>query len=93
MEFKPTSAYDKEYIDEISKWIDDSLLYINRREEFEQKNPMILTLFRFLGMNHRIIKPMSNEEIKTDERLLNKLHRAICDKSLEYFFLRPAENK
>jgi hypothetical protein len=87
LEFKPNSKYDYAYIDEISKWIDDSLLYISKREEFEKENPMVLTLFRFLGMNHRLLKPMSDKEIKIDERLLNKLHRAICDKSLEYFFL------
>lgn len=87
LEFKPRSEYDDQYTDEVSKWIEDSLLYINKREEFEKSNPMIMTLFRFLGMNHRLAKPMSNKKIKIDERLVNKLHRAICDKALEYFFI------
>lgn len=86
IEFKPQSLYDEEYIDEISRWIEESLIYISKREEFEKDNPMIITLFRYLGMNHRIEKPVSGDPLVADGRLVNKLHRAICDKALDYFF-------
>jgi hypothetical protein len=86
IEFKPQPLYDEEYRDEVSKWIDESLLYISKREEYEKDNPMIITLFRYIGMNQRIDKPVSGEPIKADGRLVNKLHRAICDKTLDYFF-------
>lgn len=87
VEIKPQSLYDEEYIDEVSRWVEESLIYITKREEFEKDNPMIITLFRFLGMNHRLSKPVTGEPLKADGRLVNKLHRAICDKTLDYFFL------
>lgn len=86
VEFKAQTPYDEEYLDEVSNWVDESLLYISKREEYEKDNPMIITLFRYIGMNQRMEKPISGEPIKADGRLVNKLHRAICDKTLDYFF-------
>jgi hypothetical protein len=49
---------------------------------------MVLTLFRYLGMLHRIINPMGGETLKVDDNLLAKLYQAICDKAAEYFSIR-----
>lgn len=90
-EVKPLVAIDAEYVDEVSRWLEDSMLYVAKREDFEQTDPLLLTLFRFLGINHRLNKPTTGEPLKADGRLVNKLHRAICDKAADYFSL-PLNN-
>ena len=71
---------------EITTWIEDALIYIKKREDFEKSDPLLVTLYRYLGVLHRIRNPMgSKKEFRVREDLLCKLYQAICDKSAEYF--------
>jgi len=74
---------------EITAWIEDALIYIRKREDFEKDDPLLITLYRYIGVLHRIKNPMgSKHEFRVREDLLRKLYQAICDKTVEYFDIK-----
>lgn len=62
---------------------------MKKREDFEKDNPLLITLYRYLGVLHRIRNPMgSKTEFRVRDDLLKKLYQAICDKTVEYFDIK-----
>ena len=73
--------------DEVTQWIEESMIYVKKREEFEQNNPLLLTLFRYLGMLYRINNPMAADGMPVQEGLLKQMYAAIAGKGVEYMEL------
>jgi hypothetical protein len=71
----------------VGQWVADSMIYIQTREGFEQDEPMVVTLYRYLGVLERLLQPMSSGKLAIDSLLFKKLNRAICDKACHYFTL------
>ena len=66
-------------------WVEDTLKYLKAREDWEKSNPLLLTLFRYLQIEHRLANPYGKEVLIVSEDLRERLRRAICDKAAEYF--------
>lgn len=71
----------------MSQWVADSMIYIATRESFELDEPMILTLYRYLGVLERLLQPATGNKLAIDSLLYKQLNRAICDKACHYFTL------
>jgi hypothetical protein len=71
----------------VGQWVADSMIYIATRESFEREEPMILTLYRYLGVLERLLQPATCNRLAIDSLLFKQLNRAICDKACHYFTL------
>lgn len=77
----------------INDWIQESLIYTAQRESFEKDNPLVLTLFRYLGIRHKVMHPeVQFDSYKISSQLMAKLRKAICEKAVEYFTLSKEED-
>ena len=71
--------------DQINTWLKDTMLYIEERKKHEKDQSKVLTLFRFLGLRHRIMHPTAGQEYEVDKRIMGQLNKAICSASCDYY--------
>lgn len=78
--------------DQINTWISDTMLYIAERAKFKEEhiNQFVLTLFRYLGVRHRVLYPMSGEDYIVNPQIMKQLNRAICESAMKFFYDKSA---
>ena len=68
------------------------LLYIADKSLFDEGEPELITLYRYLGLKHRSLNPLREEHFDMNQDLRHLLSRAICDSCLRYFEIRDKED-
>lgn len=63
----------------------EQLYYIADKSLFQDGEPELITLYRYLGLKYRSENPVSKEHYDLNVDLKNLLERAICDSGVRYF--------
>lgn len=83
------NAYNSDFHDINSEWIEDSLAEIfHRRKLDNDKDKMILFLYRLLAVKYRIHYPVRGSPLRIDENIQIFLERWICQAFLEYYLYK-----
>ena len=83
--FRKVIAYNSEFIDKSSEWIEDTISQTIYRQKHEKKsdNWEILFLYRFLTILYRIRYPVKRQKLKVEYALRIFLEMWICKAAIK----------